>query len=285
MSGTTLIAVHRSPEAPSPVLRRAGAVMALVVGLALMAGCSGERPTLASTPATTTTTAGTGSGAEPVVADPATPVVPGPDTMLGFIATPLSQPEVFSAPDRSSAPIEVPAETAVGERTTFAVLGDADDPTSAPADWHQVLLPIRPNGAIGWVPAESVEVTHTTFRIFIELEDRRILVEENGVEVFTTFVAIGTEDDPTPIGATYVTELIQTLTPDGAYGPFAFGLALHSDTLTEFAGGPGQVGVHGTNQPDLIGQRVSHGCVRLTNEDIVALVELGLPLAVPVFIS
>ena len=72
------------------------------------------------------------------------------------------------------------------------------------------------------------------------------------------------------------------------HGPRAghrFGLALHSDTLTEFAGGPGQVGIHGTNQPGLIGQAVSHGCVRLRNADIEALVGVGLPLGAPVFVT
>jgi len=29
--------------------------------------------------------------------------------------------------------------------------------------------------------------------------------------------------------------------------------------------------IHGTNKPDTIGKRVSSGCVRLTNEDVVAL--------------
>lgn len=61
-------------------------------------------------------------------------------------------------------------------------------------------------------------------------------------------------------------------------------MALHSDTLTEFAGGPGQVGIHGTNRPDLIGERVSSGCVRLDNDDIRALVDLQVPLGMPVII-
>ncbi len=60
---------------------------------------------------------------------------------------------------------------------------------------------------------------------------------------------------------------------------------MHSDTLTEFAGGPGQVGIHGTNQPAKIGQKASHGCVRLRNSDIQDLVDLGLPLGAPVFIT
>jgi lipoprotein-anchoring transpeptidase ErfK/SrfK len=70
---------------------------------------------------------------------------------------------------------------------------------------------------------------------------------------------------------------------DGAYGPFALGLSAHSDVLTEFAGGDGQVGIHGTNDPATIGQAVSHGCVRVTNDVITrleALVSLGTPVTI-----
>ena len=37
-----------------------------------------------------------------------------------------------------------------------------------------------------------------------------------------------------------------------------------------FASGPGwQIGFHGTPRPELLGQAVSHGCVRMRNEDVV----------------
>jgi hypothetical protein len=41
--------------------------------------------------------------------------------------------------------------------------------------------------------------------------------------------------------------------------------------------------LHGTNKPETIGRSVSHGCVRLRNEDIAALYEL-VPIGTPVFI-
>lgn len=43
------------------------------------------------------------------------------------------------------------------------------------------------------------------------------------------------------------------------------------------------VGIHGTNSPWLIGLPVSHGCIRMHNQDIEALyeaVELGSPVFV-----
>jgi lipoprotein-anchoring transpeptidase ErfK/SrfK len=41
--------------------------------------------------------------------------------------------------------------------------------------------------------------------------------------------------------------------------------------------------IHGTNQEDLIGQPVSHGCVRMRNEDIIRLFEMvtvGTPVEI-----
>ena len=41
--------------------------------------------------------------------------------------------------------------------------------------------------------------------------------------------------------------------------------------------------IHGTNVPSSIGQSVSHGCVRLLNEDIARLYEI-VPIGTPVYI-
>jgi L,D-transpeptidase ErfK/SrfK len=43
------------------------------------------------------------------------------------------------------------------------------------------------------------------------------------------------------------------------------------------------IGFHGTPQPELLGQAVSHGCVRMRNRDVVDLygrVEVGTPVIV-----
>ncbi|MEB3118669.1 MAG: L,D-transpeptidase, partial [Limnothrix sp.] len=47
--------------------------------------------------------------------------------------------------------------------------------------------------------------------------------------------------------------------------------------------GDNSIGFHGTPNPELIGQAVSHGCVRMRNEDIVDLfdrVTEGMPVRV-----
>ena len=270
------------PKSPVRPLRRVLVAVAAALALLTLASCAEETPSIQADPAPRTDAPETTTTTEPKPTAPVDLAPPSAENLLGYIATPTGDPVVFSEPSESSAPIEVQPETAVGAPTTFAVLGD---PTAGVGvEWIQVALPERPNGSTGWVRAESVEVTHTDLRVTVDMDARTLEVERADETVLEASVAIGTEKDPTPTGATYLTELIESIEPDGAYGPFALGLALHSDTLTEFAGGPGQVGIHGTNRPDLIGERVSSGCVRLDNDDIRALIDLQVPLGMPVII-
>ncbi len=89
---------------------------------------------------------------------------------------------------------------------------------------------------------------------------------------------------PTPGGIYYLVELIQPPDPNGDYGPYAYGLSGYSNTLTSFNGGPGQLGIHGTDDPAGIGTQVSHGCIRMSNADITQLAKI-LPLGTPVQIN
>ncbi len=66
------------------------------------------------------------------------------------------------------------------------------------------------------------------------------------------------------------------------YGPVAFGTSARSPTLTDWPAG-GFVGIHGTDRPELLPGRVSHGCIRLRNADIRRLARL-LPVGTPVTI-
>jgi lipoprotein-anchoring transpeptidase ErfK/SrfK len=150
-------------------------------------------------------------------------------------------------------------------------------------DWLQVYLPIRPNGSTGWLRAEEVTVTTHPWRIEAALDEFRLRVYKNDEVVYETEIGVARDNAPTPGGLYYTTELLQPPDPNTVYGTYAYGLSGFSETFEEFNGGPGQLGLHGTNEPELIGQAVSAGCIRLRNEDIDYLVEqLKLPLGVPV---
>ena len=93
-------------------------------------------------------------------------------------------------------------------------------------------------------------------------------------------LAVGARGMETPIGLFYVqTSFVPSQYP--ILGAYAFETSGYSK-LSDWPGG-GVVGVHGTNTPWLIGQAVSHGCVRLRNSDILVLrryVRPGTPVKI-----
>jgi lipoprotein-anchoring transpeptidase ErfK/SrfK len=97
-------------------------------------------------------------------------------------------------------------------------------------------------------------------------------------------VAVGQQSTPTPADSTYLWELVRPDDPQGAYGPYIFGLAEYSDAYSVFNGGDAQIGIHGQDEPWSIGQAASNGCIRLPNDVITELAGM-LPLGTPVTIS
>jgi lipoprotein-anchoring transpeptidase ErfK/SrfK len=147
--------------------------------------------------------------------------------------------------------------------------------------WVKVLLAERPNGSSGWVHAGDVQLTPNPYKLKISLGDHKITVFQGTNSTYEGPVAIGAADTPTPPGTYYTRVLIQAPDPNTVYGPFAYGLSAHSDVLTEFNGGDAEVGVHGNNDRSVLGKSVTHGCVRMDNDQIVKLSKV-LPLGTPV---
>jgi L,D-transpeptidase catalytic domain len=150
--------------------------------------------------------------------------------------------------------------------------------------WLRALLPMEPNGSEGWLRAEDVRLTEHPFRIEIDLDARRLTAYRGERVILREPAAVGTSSTPTPTGRFFTTLLAKPDDPSGPYGPFALGLSAYSEVLDTFAGGDGQVAIHGTNNPWSIGQAVSHGCIRLPNRSITKLARL-LPLGTPVRIT
>lgn len=149
--------------------------------------------------------------------------------------------------------------------------------------WYEVLLPLRPNGSTGWINEADVAISSHNYRIQVELGAFLLTVLNRGKLIESVPIGVARDNTPTPEGRYYTTELIQPPTPSSIYGSFAYGLSGYSEVLTEFNGGPGQLGIHGTNDDDSIGEQVSSGCLRMRNADIERLVGF-LPLGVPVTI-
>jgi len=186
----------------------------------------------------------------------------------------VSQVPVASTPGGAqSAAFASP--NAVGAPLTFYVLAKK-------GDWLQVELPQRPNGSTGWVRADDVVTTELHYRVVVSTSKKRLWVYSGGRAVESHPVATGTGGTPTPHGDFYITELLRPT--NSGYGPYAFGLSAFSTVLDTFAGGPGQIGIHGTADASSIGRAASHGCIRLDNDAITRLAGL-LPLGTPVSIG
>jgi lipoprotein-anchoring transpeptidase ErfK/SrfK len=147
--------------------------------------------------------------------------------------------------------------------------------------WVKVLLAERPNGSTGWVRASDVQLIPNPYHLEVSLGDRKITVFQGTKSIYVGPVASGAPDTPTPPGTYYTRVLIQAPDPNTVYGPFAYGLSAHSDVLTEYNGGDAEVGVHGNNDASVLGKSVTHGCIRMDNDQITKLSKV-LPLGTPV---
>jgi len=148
-------------------------------------------------------------------------------------------------------------------------------------EWAQVLLPVRPNGTTGWVKKSDVRLTPNRFRIEVELGAHQITVYDGEQVMIQEPIAVGKESTPTPTGKYYTRVLLKAPDPNTVYGPYAYGLSGHSEVLTEFNGGDAELGIHGNNDASVLGQSVSAGCIRMSNESITRLAGI-LPLGTPV---
>jgi lipoprotein-anchoring transpeptidase ErfK/SrfK len=222
-----------------------------------------------ATPATTTTLPKVAGGVSASYA--ATPLRSA-TTKGGDVA-------VYAAPDANSAP-----STTLSAQTEYTL------PRSFLAfdqyqDWLHVYLPTRPNSSTGWIKESDVSVSPPLeYQIKVSLADHKVTLLHNGVVELEAPAAIGTAEDPTPTGTFYYTDPLDLANQPGTgYGVFAIGLSGHSNTLSEFNGGDGQIAIHGTDDEGTIGEDVSHGCVRVANDIILKLAKL--PLGTPVVIS
>jgi lipoprotein-anchoring transpeptidase ErfK/SrfK len=148
----------------------------------------------------------------------------------------------------------------------------AAGPYDPHADWTKVYLPVRPNGTTGFVRADDVDVSTNRFRVEVELTGHRLRLFDGDEKVLEEDIGVGTSNTPTPGGVFYIRSLIASTDP--VYGTYAFGLSGFSDVHESFNGGPGDIGIHGTNDPSTIGTDVSNGCIRLRDETVVHLAEV-----------
>ena len=186
---------------------------------------------------------------------------------------------VYERPSADSLPLHtLPRYGYLDVQTTLWAIEETLD--AAAHRWYRVYLPVRPNGSWGWVREEDVSTKVLTHDVRIDLSEHRLDLYDRGQWVRSYDIGVGRGETPTPAGEWFVTIKMKTPDPNQVYGVLIMGLSAFSEELTDWPGG-GQVGIHGTDDPATIGTDVSHGCIRLRNEDILELsndVHLGTPV-------
>jgi lipoprotein-anchoring transpeptidase ErfK/SrfK len=166
-------------------------------------------------------------------------------------------------------------------RTVLPVLGTAL--SAAGDEWIQVRLPGRPNEHSGWIRADRTRFTATGWHIKLDLSRRKVTVFRDGRAVRRFRAVIGSAKTPTPRGEFFIEEAVAISRSDVG-GPFALAASARSTVLQEFAGGPGQIALHGTDGlPDALGTAASHGCVRISPRAIkwiAGRIGGGVPLTI-----
>lgn len=185
------------------------------------------------------------------------------------------------APAPGSAPAFVARNpTHEGFPLVVSVVEESDD-----GEWLHVRFPQRPNGTSGWIRADQVSLWGLRNAVEVSLAERVLRVRDgtSGEVVFEASVAVGSDATPTPVGEFFI-DIVNPLGAHPTYGWGQLSVSGFSDVLERFAGGIGQIAIHGWNDPSAMGRNVSNGCVRMNNDDIARVAELA-PLGTPVTIT
>ena len=186
-----------------------------------------------------------------------------------------------TAPDAAATAVtRLSKRTPEGTRNAVAVLGRRQDGVGR--SWVHVRLPVLPNGSTGWVRRRALGGYATVrTRLDVDVGRLRATLYRDGRPILRAAVSVGSERWPTPRGQFYVRNKL-TRYDSAAYGPVAFGTSARSPTATDWPAG-GFVGIHGTDRPELVPGRVSHGCIRMRNADVLRLanhLSIGTPLTI-----
>jgi lipoprotein-anchoring transpeptidase ErfK/SrfK len=135
--------------------------------------------------------------------------------------------------------------------------------------WAAVPTFLLPNGRRAWVRVSrrTFVIRRTRWRISADLSARTLTVLHGEQRVRTVRVAIGGASTPTPPGTYAVTDKLNGRPFGSAYGCCILALSGHQPKVRT---GPidARLAIHGTDRPDLVGARVSEGCLRATDRNV-----------------
>jgi|GEM_PF-752030 len=160
--------------------------------------------------------------------------------------------------------------TVFGNALVYRVLaGEPGDP------WAKVYVPARPNGTTAWVQTSQFNWSSSNRMLQINVSTNTVTVFEGNNVLLTTAAVLGKSSSPTPRANGWVEEIMAG--PSAAYGPRLISLGIYSDALNSFGGSVPKIALHGTNNPGLMGQYASNGCIRVPN-DVISQIAGMMPI-------
>jgi lipoprotein-anchoring transpeptidase ErfK/SrfK len=197
------------------------------------------------------------------------------------VSAAVDQLQIYDhVPPGSSLQLTFPKSGIKQISSTFLAIGEGVGPNGA--SWYHIRLPIRPNGSTGWVRASDVTTAAINHDIRVDLSEHRLDLYERGQKVSSYPVAVGKAETPTALGDYYITLKARPVKTRNIYGDLIMMISAFSEQLPNWPNG-GQAAIHGTFDTAAIGTDVSHGCIRLKNDDILELSESAV-LGTPVFV-
>jgi len=180
--------------------------------------------------------------------------------------------ELFDAPDGNRISFDLPVLNPTWFRTDLTLMvteGREGD------EWVKVQLPVRPNGSEAWIDTDGFTFDSHRYHATVDLSEFHVEVFDGEDLIAATNAVIGRDAAPTPLGTYFINDKVQG--DNGAYGSWILSLSAFSETLDTFDGGLPVIAIHGTNSPELVGQALSSGCVRVP-DDVIQFLADELPL-------
>jgi hypothetical protein len=131
-------------------------------------------------------------------------------------------------------------------------------------------------------PGQKLKVVTCKFSISID-KSQNLLFLEKGDEIFKTYVVSTGKDNSTPVGSFKIVNKLVNPTW------FKTGAVIPPDSPENILGtrwlgfNIRGYGIHGTNQPEHLGEQITMGCIRMKNEEVEELFDI-VPLGTEVTI-
>jgi hypothetical protein len=150
-------------------------------------------------------------------------------------------------------------------------------------DWLGVVAPELPNGSLGWIRDDRtrLELSETRYWLAADRSERTLELNYGDRLLDRYSVTVGRPGSETPLGAFAITDAHAGRSVGPWYGCCILALSGHQPNLPPGWIGGDRMAIHGT--PGEVGLAASSGCLRTTDEAMVALFA-RVPLGTPVFV-